>query len=705
MQTSTPFLSVVVPALNEEGCIGAFIDQMRRELSILVPSWEIVVVDDGSTDRTETIVAAEARADERIRLITRPHHSMAAALQQGMAAAKGRWRFMADADLAMPVDNLGRFLTLLRADHPPDIIIGSRRAAGSPRIGERWWRHVVDRVFNYTVRALAVSGIRDTQCGFKMFSAAAADAVFPRLTITGFAFDVEMLFLARRAGLDVREVGIVWHGRDDSRVGLCRVAAPFADVLRIRWRWRNVYAIWAYALTAILAAGLAYDLLRMPIQVFDSLGDILAASQSRSLWDSFESAFGGTGYFRPLRSAQIKALFDLSSGRHYWLVFRGLHAALLVGCLWLFIRALRVKTATDFAAAAFALTVLTGMFTFRGTVQEAFPINHFLEMLVCALAVLNLAQSRAGWGVDVAVCVIFAAAVLTLESGLLVWVVAFAAWVAGMRGMSRRGLIGLTVLLVGYLFVRFEFLTSGTPGLSERSAGFLLSVLDPPELQQRFGNQPHVFYAYNVMASVLAVLFSEPQSGVFVAVRSWLQGHVPARVIVSVAASATTTFLIAWAVWHLRRSREPLDSGAQLLIVAAAVLVANAMLSYAYTKDEIMSIGGAFYALAVYAAVRVAIDRAGSARLVACACLATVLLVAGGAWAVRSAGLHHTLRLQAFRHRGDWAELPARRKAEGERPAEVNRGWLVDALRNSALAMPAPNPYFYPRWAEQVWGD
>jgi dolichyl-phosphate beta-glucosyltransferase len=701
---ATPFLSVVVPALNEESCIGAFVDQMRGELSMRVPSWEIVVVDDGSTDRTRAIVEGEARADGRIRLITGPHRGKGAALQQGMAAATGEWRFMADADLAMPVDNLTRFLALVDAEHPPDIIIGSREAPGSQRVGESWWRHVVGRAFNWIVRTVAVRGIADTQCGFKLLKAAAADVVFPRMTITGFAFDVEMLFLARRAGLDVREVGIVWHGRGDSRVGLGRGAAAFADILRIRWRWRNVYATWAYALTAVLAAGVAYDLLRMPVQVFDSLGEILAAERSHSVWYSFESALGATGYLRPLRIAQIKALFDLSDG-HYWLVYRGFHAVLLALCLWLFTRALLVKTAADLAAAAFALTVLTGMSTFRGTVQEAFPINHFLEMVVCGLAVLNLAQSRAGWRVDVAAAVIFAAAALTLESGLLVWVVALAAWMAGMRGVSRRSLVVLTALLAAYVYLRFVYLTSGTPGLSERSSGYLLSVLEPAELQQRFGDRPYGFYAYNVIASMLAVLFSEPQSGVFVALRGWLQGDLPPRVIVATVASGTTTLLIIWAAWRLRRAGERLDHSAQLIFVAAAVLVANAVLSYAYTKDEIMSIAGAFYALAAFAAVRFAIGGVAPARAAVAACLAIVLLVSGSAWAVRSVGLHHILRLQAFRHRGDWAELPALRAAEGARAEEVGQAWLVDALRNSALAMPAPNPRFYSRWAEQVWGD
>ena len=234
--TAAPFLSVVVPALNEEGCIGSFIERMRDELSRLVPSWEIVVVDDGSHDRTASIVAAEAARDGRVRLISGPHQGKGAALRQGLLSATGDWRFMADADLAMPPDNLARFLAAIEGPDPPQIVIGSREAPGSERIGESAARHVIGRVFNWTVQLLALPGVHDTQCGFKLFSRAAVETLVPRLTVAGFAMDVELLFLARRAGLAVREVGIIWHGRDDSRVAFGRGAEAFLDIVRMRWR-------------------------------------------------------------------------------------------------------------------------------------------------------------------------------------------------------------------------------------------------------------------------------------------------------------------------------------------------------------------------------------------------------------------------------------------------------------------------------------
>jgi dolichyl-phosphate beta-glucosyltransferase len=205
-------------------------------------AWELIVVDDGSADRTVAIVDQAASVDRRIRLVRGGRGGKGKAIQRGMLEARGVWRFMADADLAMPPDNLDRFLDAIATPPAPHIVIGSREAPGSLRVGEHWLRHLIGRVFNAHVRLFALPGITDTQCGFKLFSAEAAQALFPRLTTPGFAFDVELLVMARRAGYEIREAGIVWHGRADSRVGVARGAAAFGDVLRVRWNaWTGRY--------------------------------------------------------------------------------------------------------------------------------------------------------------------------------------------------------------------------------------------------------------------------------------------------------------------------------------------------------------------------------------------------------------------------------------------------------------------------------
>jgi hypothetical protein len=142
-----------------------------------------------------------------------------------------------------------------------------------------------------------------------------------------------------------------------------------------------------------------------------------------------------------------------------------------------------------------------------------------------------------------------------------------------------------------------------------------------------------------------------------------------------------------------------------VIVVAAAVLVASAVLSYAYTKDEIMSTAGAFYALAAFHAFRAAIAVSPAAPRVIAGVLIATLAITNSAWAIRSAGLHHVLRLQAYRQRGDWAVLPSRLAAEG-RPFEAAPGAsIVRTLRDQALNLPAPNPEARSDWPENLWGD
>lgn len=237
-----PTISVIVPAFNEARGIATCLALWKHYLDSRPLAWEIVVADDGSEDRTVAVVEEFSAGDRRIRLARGPHRGKGAAVRRGMLAAQGAWRFLSDADVSMPPDHLGRFFTGLRAAAPCHIGIGSREAPGARRIGEPWPRHVVGRAFNLLVQAIAVPGIRDTQCGFKLFSAEAVEAIFPHARIDGFAFDVEVLLLARLAGIRVREIGIDWRAKGDSRVTLWRGTTAFADILRVRWNlWRGRY--------------------------------------------------------------------------------------------------------------------------------------------------------------------------------------------------------------------------------------------------------------------------------------------------------------------------------------------------------------------------------------------------------------------------------------------------------------------------------
>lgn len=459
----------------------------------------------------------------------------------------------------------------------------------------------------------------------------------------------------------------------------------------------------ALILTLLIATPIAADLLWMPVQVYDSVGEILEAQQSPSVVASFTGSLDAAAYMRPIRIAQIKALFDLASGEHYWLVYRGFHALLLIAAFLLFTHAVRVSTVPDFAALAFALVVFVGLRTFRGTVQEGFPINHFLEIVVCCLLTLNLARSRGGWRGDLLAAITFVFAALTLESGVLVWIIAVAAWAVGWRGISTRGIGAMTVLAAAYAYVRFFLLSTGLPALTERSSGYLFAVLEPEQLQELFGGQPLWFYLYNVVASALSVVFSEPTGGVFMFTGGWLSGDLPPRLVLPVVTSVATTAVLIWAAV---RSRRRLDDTGRFLVLCAVVLAANSLLSYAYTKDDIMSIAGAFYALAAFAGMRVLLQQVGHLR--GAAAIAVIVLAASlsAGWALRAAGVHYIMRTYAFRAQNDWVQLPGEWRREGRWPEDADARQLLRRLHTDAVSIEVPNTRIgVPEWPDRIWEE
>jgi hypothetical protein len=482
---------------------------------------------------------------------------------------------------------------------------------------------------------------------------------------------------------------------------------PITRSAAIRQAYLTGPQIAVYLIAAIIAASFAFDLMRKPIQVSDSLQELIDVQQSPSLWATFVAHSPRGPFLRPMKQVQTKVLFDIAAG-HYWLAFRAFHALLIAAAVLLFARALQVQSWPDAAAAVFALTVFTGLHTFRGLVREAFPINLYLESVLGCLIVLNLAQSRPSVWTDIAAAVTFVVASLTVESGVLVWVVVVAAWACGLRGVTWRGVVAVTLLLAVYLGSRFA-LSIATPGLDVgRDSGFGIRMLETGELSRRFGDNPLPFYLYNVGTSILSVLFSDPDRGVFHTVRTWLEGQIPARLYLPVVTSAITTALIAW-VWVARwRGPGPklAPSDARLLDIFGVVLIANAVVSYAYTKHEIISVAGAFYAFATYVAVRYAISHWGDGSLTRSRAAACVLLGAlACGWALRSAGVHHMIQVQAFRERLEWARLDPERIAERGYPSDARARALTAQLRRDALDLRLPNPSEVPAWADDLWGE
>jgi len=236
--TGVPHLSIIVPAYNEHARIAETLRDLSRALDALPTPWEIRVVDDGSTDDTVGIVRRAMNRDERIVLQEEPHRGKGGAVRSGMLAARGDLRFMCDADLSMPPREIARFIDAVPATS--DVAIGSRELPGAVRVAEPTHRHWMGRGFNWLVRATTLPGIHDTQCGFKMFSAAAAEAIFPQVTTDGWAFDIEVLAIARHLGLRVREIPVEWHYGAVSRVSPVRDALGMTrELWAIRRRMRN----------------------------------------------------------------------------------------------------------------------------------------------------------------------------------------------------------------------------------------------------------------------------------------------------------------------------------------------------------------------------------------------------------------------------------------------------------------------------------
>jgi len=420
-----------------------------------------------------------------------------------------------------------------------------------------------------------------------------------------------------------------------------------------RWTWLS------YAYATLVVVGVSYLLLDIPIQVSDSYGNLLAAS-GRTLGALVYDQFHARGFLRPFLWAHIRIVYDLSGGDYYtW--FRGWHVGQVAVLTILFLRLVKPRTATAFAGVAIGLAALIGIHTFEGTILEAFPINAYMTILICCYLAADLALGRPAWWRDVAAAVLFAFAALSVESGLLIAVVLVAAYLAGARGVSRWGIAAVVLLVAGYLALRFAVLDVGTPSLSERSSGFGFSVLEPDDLERRFGQHPSVFYLYNVGTSILSVLLSEPRAGVWGTTYNFLyRDELSIPPVINLTASVLGTLVLIWYGWRRRADwfARRFTRDDQLVAIFVAVILANAAVSYTYTKDVILSPAGIFYATALAVAVKSLIETgAVTASYARIAVLTMVLVVLSGAWAARAIGIHIALRATGAVVRNEWVYI------------------------------------------------
>lgn len=245
--TSNIHLSVVIPSYNElsnlqRGVLQEVYEYLRQKTY----QWEIVLTDDGSTDGTLQQLRKFADLHPQVRLIENHHAGKGPTVSAGMLAAWGEYRLFTDFDQSTPLSEVEEALRFM--EHGFDIVIGSREGEGAKREKEPLHRHVMGRGFNLLVQLLALRGIQDSQCGFKLFSASATTKLFGSLHVYGGsvpradaftgAFDVEVLFLARKFGFKVKELPVIWKHHESDRVSPIKDSVRMLrDIVKIRIAW------------------------------------------------------------------------------------------------------------------------------------------------------------------------------------------------------------------------------------------------------------------------------------------------------------------------------------------------------------------------------------------------------------------------------------------------------------------------------------
>ena len=228
--------SIIIPAYNEAKRLDATIDRVLAHVAAARWDAEVVVVNDGSRDQTADLVRAQAKKNPAVKLLENPgNHGKGYSVRNGMLHAGGEILLFSDADLSSPIEEASKLFAAI--DSGADVAIGSRwlqpalQAKRQSRL-----RQFYGRLFNLALRILLGLKFKDTQCGFKAFNRRAAKALFSLQEIEGWGFDPELLYLARRLGLKVEEVPVVWSHTEGTRISPLRDGLRmFADALRIRW--------------------------------------------------------------------------------------------------------------------------------------------------------------------------------------------------------------------------------------------------------------------------------------------------------------------------------------------------------------------------------------------------------------------------------------------------------------------------------------
>jgi glycosyltransferase involved in cell wall biosynthesis len=229
---STLKLSLIIPAYNEENRLPRALEQVFTFLEKTSFSFEVIVVENGSTDQTLALANEFAARKPNLIVIHEAMKGKGIAVKRGVLSSRGEYRFICDTDLSMPIEEILKFIPPQLDDF--DIAIGSREALGAVRYDEPSYRHWGGRLVNLLIRSLILPGFQDTQCGFKCFRAETTHKIFEQQTLTGWSFDIELLYLARKQKLRIKEVPINWYFDPDSKVSAVLDALKmFSDIFRI----------------------------------------------------------------------------------------------------------------------------------------------------------------------------------------------------------------------------------------------------------------------------------------------------------------------------------------------------------------------------------------------------------------------------------------------------------------------------------------
>lgn len=241
---ANPYLSVIIPAYNEAERIPKTLIDIDKHLSRVDFTYEIVVVNDGSTDNTAEIVTKMTPSIKNLKLLdNKENHGKGAVVRDGMLLTKGEIRLFTDADNSTSVDQFEKMIPFFSEGY--DVVIGSRAVPGSKLTpSQPFYRRLLGRLSNLVIQLVNVPGIHDTQCGFKAFTAKAAEEVFTRSKISGWGFDIEALALARALGYRTKEIPITWVNDLGSHVKPSAYLHVFKENLMIRlWLWQGKYNI------------------------------------------------------------------------------------------------------------------------------------------------------------------------------------------------------------------------------------------------------------------------------------------------------------------------------------------------------------------------------------------------------------------------------------------------------------------------------